>query len=45
MCNASGTKTVELTSSEDQNPCHLKIVGPTLGFILTILLAVSMQLP
>lgn len=25
----------------DQNPCHCKVVGPTLGFIVTIGAAVS----
>ncbi|KAL1590297.1 hypothetical protein WHR41_01231 [Cladosporium halotolerans] len=24
----------------NQNPCHVKVVGPTLGFILGILLAI-----
>ncbi|EME83201.1 uncharacterized protein MYCFIDRAFT_153817 [Pseudocercospora fijiensis CIRAD86] len=24
----------------DQNPCHLKVVGPTLGFLVGILMAV-----
>jgi hypothetical protein len=24
----------------DQNPCHLKIVGPTLGFVVTVVAAV-----
>jgi len=27
----------------DQNPCHCKIVGPTLGFVTTIVAAVSSQ--
>ncbi|KAF2718784.1 hypothetical protein K431DRAFT_305795 [Polychaeton citri CBS 116435] len=24
----------------DQNPCHVKVVGPTLGFIIGIILAI-----
>lgn len=24
----------------DQNPCHVKIVGPTLGFIIGVVMAV-----
>lgn len=27
----------------DQNPCHVKIVGPTLGFLIGIVMAVRLM--
>ena len=27
----------------DQNPCHIKVVGPTLGFVTAVVMAVSRE--
>lgn len=30
-----------LTQISDQNPCHCKVIGPTIGFVITVCMAVS----
>lgn len=34
-----------LTSKSDQNPCHCKVIGPTIGFVITVCMAVSRREP
>ncbi|KAF7939733.1 hypothetical protein EAE99_001538 [Botrytis elliptica] len=44
MCDF-GIPFVCIQCGTDQNPCHVKVVGPTLGFGVGVLSAVSMTSP
>jgi hypothetical protein len=37
--------TNEIFVNSDQNPCHCKVIGPTIGFIVTVGMAVGLVLP
>ncbi|KAH7383922.1 hypothetical protein BKA66DRAFT_511973 [Pyrenochaeta sp. MPI-SDFR-AT-0127] len=39
MCDCIPLPIVCFQCGTDQNPCHCKVVGPTLGFVVTVGLA------
>jgi hypothetical protein len=44
----TGSRQLLIYKNRDQNPCHCKVIGPTIGFVVTVGMAVGLvrnQLP